>query len=197
MKRAKNQVYQMEVMGVVGYAIMWCQRVERTIAQCVLISAKLGTDDAGCEYFDIWNPQELARSNRKKPLGRLATTVGLENWFVSSFRRRFTRFVVKRNDLVHRCFDRCTTMNNLADLRHVHILASTVIREADYFQTVFDAFFGMQVELQIDSVPVKQRKTVMRLLDKQQQRGDFAKLISALKKNPLGRTPAGGTRRGN
>jgi hypothetical protein len=179
-----NTAYQMEVMGVVGYAVFWCQQVESAMSNCLLLSAKPETDDTGEIYFNIWNPEEMVASNRKKPLGRLIGTLKFETWFTSPLRKRLSRFVSQRNELIHHCFRDYRSAGRRSDLQRIHKLASRILRDAFYFHDLFDAFLGMQYELTLDKIPVRKREKILRILDAKQRRGDYAKLANVLKSRP-------------
>jgi hypothetical protein len=182
MRKTPDLKYQMEVMGVIGYAVYWCQLVETVIAKCLLLTAECNVDENGEKCFDIWDPEEKAIANTSKPLGPLLRTYKLDKWFISPVRKRLTRFVRRRNSLIHHCFRGRISIGRRSDLAKIHRLATKILKDAFYFLELFDAFYGMQVELTIfPKLPPAKAKRVLKIIDAKQARGDYARLFRILK----------------
>jgi hypothetical protein len=181
----RSHEYQIEVMSVVGYAIFQLQRVEHAISYCWMLHARRQNEPVDAFVFE-GDFNELQTRNSKKMLGRFIIDIRSSGQFKASFRRKFERFVNDRNRLIHRIFKEREYRNlrNKRALERLHKFASNVLRDAVYFERVFDAYLGMSLEL-LATQPEHQFAnidTLKRLMIEKHRRGELNWLRSAIKK---------------
>jgi hypothetical protein len=172
----KNIDYQMEVMGLVGYAVAHLQRVEDVISACWMLYAHREHEPVEALVFE-GEFTELEARNSKKVLGRFLSDIRSSGQFKVSFGRRFARFVDNRNRLVHRIFKEKAYQNlgSRRSLERLHGFVSRLINDALYFESVFDAYLGLSYRLlaQQPEYQVEGLSKLEKLMAAKEEKGDL------------------------
>src|SRR5205085_4900480 len=185
MAHAEVVTYQTEVMAIIGYTICQCQLLEKTISHCWLLNAEM-TRESNDAFFQIWDIEGTTEKNSRKTLGALLRTINAEQWFKKPLRCRMSRFIKRRNKLIHKCLrgPGGYSLQRKRDLVRLHRLASNVIRDGVYFEQLFDAFLGMQSQLglQIGALTMEKPQMLTRLMKQKKDAGIMREFMKVRKK---------------
>jgi len=133
---------------LIGLTVAQLQRVEATVAACWFLYARRQHEPVD-EIVLEGDFEKLNARNSKKVLGRFLADIIASGQFQPSIEKRFARFVDRRNRLIHRIFKERAYHNihNRKTLQKLHRFISQLIKDAFYFESIFDAYLGMSYQL--------------------------------------------------
>lgn len=182
----KNNEYLIEIMSLVGFAIIQLQRVESALAASWLVYARLENEVVEEFVFD-GDLGELEKRNSKKMLGGFLKDIKSSGQFKASFNKRFERFVNNRNRLVHRIFKEKAyrVLRKKRTLLQLHRFVSNLLHEAFFFEKVFDGYLGVSYEALAASKEygMKNFDLLKDLMAEKRSKGELDLLRQAIKKH--------------